>query len=146
MSSLIARCVSSSMGRETFLLSGGFIREKPICFLHLVWLLNCSSFSLSIKNLFLFLLHFPVAPALLSCFPLCAASSHLSFKVFHYLSGTCYHHVLLYFLYKHQIAWLQPSFWKKPKSWWWRDRLCFQAVRNGLWCKSFAASVWSQKA
>ena len=24
--------------------------------------------------------------------------------------------LLLYFLYKHQIAWLQPSFWKKPKS------------------------------
>lgn len=88
------------MGRETFLLSGGFIGEKPICFLHLVWLVNCSSFSLSIKKLFLFLLHFPGVPALLSCFPLCAAFSHLSFKVFHYLSGTCYHHVLLYFLYK----------------------------------------------
>ena len=100
MSSLIACCVSSSMGRETFLLSCGFIREKSICFLHLGWLLNCSSFSLSIKNLFLFLPHFPGAPALLSCFPLRAASSHLSFKVFHCLSGTCYHHVLFYFLYK----------------------------------------------
>lgn len=99
MSSLIACCVSSSMGRETLLLSCGFIREKPICFLHLGWLLELQQLLSVHKEPIP--VPFPISlgprPSPVFLIP-CVFSS--PFKVFHYLSGTCYHHVLFYFLYK----------------------------------------------
>ena len=45
---------------------------------------------------------------------------------------------LLCFLCKHQIALLLPSSWRKPNSRWWWRKLCFQPLRDGLWCKGIA--------